>query len=716
MASWRLIYKKFAAAKVGQQEALCSLGNGYIGLRGAFEGGRASPHYPGLYAAGVYNTLVSKVAGKRIKHEDLVNLPNPLLLYCYPSDSDFDWLDLDKYPPKDYHLELDLQKALLLRNIKFKDKKGRIALIKSKRLVSMKAPEVIALQYEFVPKCETQQFTIVSAIDSNIINGGVARYQNLKTRHLKLLSYGKLNDCAYLTMMTPSSKIIITEAARIRIFINDKPVRLKPKFSFTNGLMQQAYTLRLEKNQNLKIEKTIVILHETNKDPKKLQQQALELLNKSASFKHLLRQHEKALSKLWQKVNGIFKGQPQYKQILRLNILHLLQTISPHNIHYHYGVPARGLTGEAYRGHIFWDEIFIMPFFTHYFPKIARSLLLYRYERLNMACYNAKKAGFKGAMYPWQSASKGDEVSQKWHLNPKDSTWGPDYSYLQRHVNAAIAYNVWHYYQHTQDQKFLLNYGAEMLLQLARFWQSIVSFSQKKKRYEIKGVVGPDEYHEQYYQSTALGINNNTYTNVMAAWTLRRALEVFTLLPLKESRRLKQKLKITKQELSSWDEISKKMFIPIDKKVLCQFEGFHKLKEFPWQKYQQKYGNIERLDRILKAEGKSANAYQISKQADVVMLFYLFEDEELKKLLTLMGYDFDTTLKANTINYYFKRTSHGSSLSKIVFAKLLKSSNPAQANALYQEALMTDIDDLQGTTKEGIHLGVMAATINYKPQ
>ena len=207
---------------------------------------------------------------------------------------------------------------------------------------------------------------------------------------------------------------------------------------------------------------------------------------------------------------------------------HLLQAVSPNSNGLDVGVPARAWTGEAYQGHIFWDELFIFPPLNHRMPEITRSLLMYRYRRLGEARAAAESAGFRGAMFPWQSGSDGQEQTQQFNLNPRSERWVPDNSYRQRHVGSAIAYNVWQYYQVTGDLAFLSAHGAEMLLEIARFWASIASYDHDTDRYEIRGVMGPDEYHDGYPDRDEPGLDNNAYTNVMAAWVLARALETWS--------------------------------------------------------------------------------------------------------------------------------------------------------------------------------------------
>ena len=368
--------------------------------------------------------------------------------------------------------------------------------------------------------------------------------------------------------------------------------------------------------------------------------------------------------------------------------------------------------GEAYRGHIFWDELYIFPYLNTSIPELTRSLLLYRFRRLPEARHAAREAGYRGAMYPWQSGSDGREETQVMHLNPHSGRWLPDNTHLQRHVNAAIAYTVWDYYEATEDRDFLASHGAEMILEIAHFWSSLTTFSEEKDRYEIRGVVGPDEYHTRYPDRETHGLDNNAYTNVMAVWVLRRAMQALDLLAEDRRRELLEDLGIDQHELHRWDEISRRMFIPFhDGDVISQFEGYEKLEEFDWTGYRARYGDIQRLDRIVEAEGKSLAAYKAGKQADVLMLFYLFSHEALGEIFTRLGYALTPDTIERNIDYYSERTSHGSTLSRIVHSWVLARSDRAQSWRWFQYALKSDLTDIQGgTTREGIHLGAMAGT------
>jgi trehalose/maltose hydrolase-like predicted phosphorylase len=270
------------------------------------------------------------------------------------------------------------------------------------------------------------------------------------------------------------------------------------------------------------------------------------------------------------------------------------------------------------------------------------------------------------------------------------------------------------YYQVTGDLAFLSAYGAEMLLEIARFWASIASYNHALDRYQIRGVMGPDEYHDGYPDRDEPGLDNNAYTNLMAAWVLCRALETLELLPDHRRTELTEQLGLRQEEVDRWDEVSRKLRVCFhDGDIISQFEGYGELEDLDWVGLRRRHGNIRRLDRILEAEGDTPNRYKASKQADVLMLFYLLSAEELRGLLERLGYRLEPAAIRRNVDYYLERTSHGSTLSGVVNAWVLARSDRRRSWRFFTEALASDVHDVQGgTTAEGIHLGAMAGTVD----
>lgn len=384
-------------------------------------------------------------------------------------------------------------------------------------------------------------------------------------------------------------------------------------------------------------------------------------------------------------------------------------------------MPARGLHGEPYRGHIFWDELYILPFYNLHFPEIAKSLLMYRYRRLDAARELARKHGYKGAMFPWQSAETGEEETQEVHYNPVSGRWGPDLSRRQRHVSIAVAFNFLEYFRTSLDYDFLHNKGLEVIIEIVRFWASIAEFNDDGK-YHIKGVMGPDEFHEKYPNAGEGGLDDNAYTNIMVSWLMNKTLQILDRVPDKVLKDIKSKINFKEDEFQKWEQVRDKLFVSVsDDSIIEQYQGFFKLEELDWNYFKEKYEKIERLDRVLKAENDTPNKYKAIKQADTLMLFYNLSPTQVKHVLERMGYDVggEYELFRKNFDYYIKRTTHGSTLSYVVHAAILKYMRDGAGDALkedvwkwFMNALESDIDDSQGgTTAEAIHTGLMSGTI-----
>ncbi len=280
-------------------------------------------------------------------------------------------------------------------------------------------------------------------------------------------------------------------------------------------------------------------------------------------------------------------------------------------------------------------------------------------------------------------------------------------------MGSAVAHNVLQYCEATGDTEYLHGRGAEMVLQIARFWSDLAVFDTDTARYRIRGVVGPDEYHDSRPGAASPGLDDNTYTNVTAAWVLARALQLLRRLPAWRHEELSAQLGLDTDELSRWDEVSRRLRVPFHQGVISQFEGYEGLTELDWDAYRARYDTIRRLDRILESEGDTVNRYKASKQADVLMLGYLFSPRELRGLFRRLGHDLTDDVWRGTVDYYLRRTSHGSTLSGLVHGLVLARARRTEAWQYVQETLEADIADIQGgTTGEGIHLGAMAGTLD----
>jgi len=711
-----LCYEDVAPRHEGLREALCTLGNGYLATRGAAPESRADGvHYPGTYIAGCFNQLQTVIAGRVTENESLVNAPNWLVLTFAAEGGP--WLGREGVTVLEDRQELDLRCGVLTRLRRVRDNLGHITAITDRRFVHMGAAHLAAVEMTITPENWSGRLRIRSELDGTVTNSGVPRYRELASRHLAPIEA----DCPapgsmLLVVETTQSHIRIAEAARTRVFKDGAPLAARALVTAQPGRIRCEFAFAVAAGQTVAAEKTVAVATSRDRAVSDVGSAAAGWLRRAGSFDQLLGQHVRAWAQLWARVPLELRGcvDDQVLPVLRLHIFHLLQTLAPNSIDLDVGVPARGLHGEAYRGHVFWDELFVLPVLNLRLPELSRSLLKYRYYRLPAARRAAAQAGQTGAMYPWQSGSDGTEQSALVHLNPDSGRWLPDTTYQQRHVGIAVAYNIWQYYQATGDLDFLARYGAEIIVEVARFFASIAAYDPALDRYVIRGVVGPDEFHTSYPGSASAGLDNNAYTNVMTTWLLLRAVQVLDLLPQQRRAELIQELGLTAAEQQRWQQITRRMYVPFHGDgIISQFEGYEKLEELDWQAYRARYGNIGRLDRILEAEGDSPNRYKASKQADVLMLLYLLSADEVGTLLHRLGYSWSSGRIADTIDYYLARTTGGSTLSAVVNAWVLARAGRESAFDEYLDALRCDITDAQGgTTAEGIHLTAMAGTID----
>ncbi len=706
---WSITYYDYNLKKERSREALLTTGNGYFGTRGALEETDANAvNYPGTYMAGMYNRLVTNISGHDIENEDFVNLPNWLSITFKIGSGE--WFDVNQTKILSIKRKLDFRNGLLERWMTVEDSSGRQTALHVRRFVSMHNSCTAALAYSIKPLNYSGTVTLKSSLDGNVINAGVDRYKSLNSRHLDIIKAGCEQEKIFVLVSTSQSKHQIAQAAAHQIILDAKVEPITAVTAEDQGKVSAAYEISVAQGQTITLEKTVAVCSDKDDFVDDALSSALQGVSRLKKVDQLLLESETEWKAIWEKMDIRVEGDRQSQKLLRLHLYHLVVSMSPFNSMLDASITARGLHGEAYRGHIFWDELFILPLYDLHLPDVARSMLMYRYHRIENARQYAREHGFKGAMFPWQSGSDGREETQVMHLNPLTGHWGEDHSSLQRHVSLAIAYNVWDYYWITNDIDFLRKFGAELFLEICRFWHSKTSLNEANGRYSIDGVMGPDEFHEHYPGSEKGGLKDNTYTNIMVAWIFNKANDILALLGEDSLR----KAGFNASEITSWATIASKLNLVINPDgILSQYDGYFDLKELDWAAYKQKYNNIYRLDRILKAEGKSPDEYKVAKQADTLMVFYNLNKSEVDEILKKMDYNLPADYLQRNLAYYLARTSHGSTLSRVVHARLAAIAGDRQMSwQLYNDALGSDYTDIQGgTTGEGIHAGVMAGTI-----
>ncbi|NMR19500.1 HAD-IA family hydrolase [Cellulomonas fimi] len=708
---WTLVYEGFDPAHEGHREALTTLGNGYLGTRGAApERGADGVHYPGTYLAGVYNRLVSSVRDRKMEDEHLVNAPNWLPLDVQMEDGG--WWSAGGVTASQERRELDLRRGVLTRTAVLTDPVGRRVRLRQRRLVSMTQPHVAALETTVVPDGWSGTLRIRSGIDAGVVNANVAEYAALANRHLRTTRAEKSGPGTLVVEAeTVQSHVRIAVAARTTVdgVAPDAVLEHDDEHHFL-VLEVQAHD-----GEPVTIDKTVAIFTSRDRAVASPRSGALGALEAAPPrLADLIRPHEAAWARLWARFGIELEADTQTRLVINLHIFHLLASLSPHTAELDAGVPARGLHGEGYRGHVFWDELFVLPVLDAHLPRVSRGLLEYRWRRLDAARRAATQAGLRGAMFPWQSGSDGREETPVALFNTRSGRWMPDNSRRQRHVGLAVAVNAWEYYQSTGDVTWLAERGADLIVEVARLFTAMATYDATTDRYHLSGVMGPDEYHDGYPDAAGQGLTDNAYTNIMTAWVCGRALAVLDEVTGHECDDVRARLDIRPEEPSAWEHLSRRLAVPfLADGVIAQFAGYDDLAELDWDRYRRTYGNIGRLDLILEAEGDSTNRYKLAKQADVLMLVYLLGPDGLLGMLDRLGYPATRQSLTRTVDYYLARTAHGSTLSRVVHASVLARLDPARGWATFREALAADLDDTQGgTTKEGIHLGAMAGTLD----
>lgn len=711
---WHLdYYGEYSGKRNYGQEAMLTIGNGYFGLRGAYvEANADHDNYPGMYVAGVYNQLTTNINGRDVVNEDLVNLPNSQYIsFGVDHQKPF---TIKKEDIQDIYRSLNLKTGVLTTTLHIQLSTGHILEVKATKVANMTHWHRYAIKYEIKPINFSGSLQIYSEIDGSVINGNVARYSDFNQHHLDIIGMSAHDNQISMSGQTKTSKVAFV--------INSKLTSSNVKTAGAintdteNQVIRQTLSFNVEPEESYEFEKCVSIF--TGKsDDDTLESAAQKELNAS-SFQDTLADSQKFWKNVWHKSDIKIDNDITSQKLTRVNIYHLLVTgAALASGKLDASVGARGLHGEAYRGHIFWDVTFDLPFYALHYPAIARQCLLYRYRRINEARKYAKSEGKEGSMYPWQSGMYGDEQSQFVHLNPVSGNWDPDNSRLQRHVSISVAYDVLKYVQITGDTDFMANYGLEMLLSICKFWVSMVSYDKKADRYDIHNVMGPDEFHEEYPNADEQGLTNNAYTNIMVSWLFDK---VATLVSKQKADVLKaanQKAGTNDQLLTQMADIAHKLRLDINEEgIIGQFAGYFNLSKLNFDSYRKKYGDISRIDRLLKGEGKSPDSYQVAKQADTLMAYYELPVSEVEDVITRLGYKLPANYFTSNLRFYLDRTTHGSTLSRIVYSVLDEmDGNMDQSWQLFSTALFSDYYDIQGgTTAEGIHLGVMGATLQIE--
>lgn len=668
--SWLIKENKWTKSLQNIHEAQFALGNGYLGTRAVLE---EIPHdaMPGTYITGIYDKMFSQVA-------ELVNLPNPFnFIFTIQGEK----LALGIMDVLKHQRILNLKKGLLLRHTLYQNNKKHHFDYQCLRFVSMNNKDTGVMQIALTSLDSACTIDINTGIDTSVYNAPILTEG--QKRHFRIKELGQFQNARYLLVQTLEKKHIIIYWSGFYYETGGRKILAKDSIS----------RLKLKKNQTIIFTKIFCIKHFPSQS--KIVKYKRETFKKfykvfHTEFDMLIKKHIQSWEKLWRRADILVEGKAELQRNIRFNIYHMLICAPTDNGFSSIG--ARTLTGEGYRGHIFWDaEIFLMPFYLFTMPKTAKNILLYRCLRLKKARKIAKKLNFRGTMFPWESADTGEEETPTWARDIDGSIIKIHTHKMEHHITADIAYAVYNYYLATDDERFMERYGYEVLFETARFWASRVEYNKEKNRYEINHVIGPDEFH--------IDVNNDAYTNMMAKWNLTIACKIFY--KIRENaplvyQHLQRKLNLKCKEVENWEEIASLISINMNKKgVIEQFDGYFKLKRVILTETDENGMPVLPKRLEIKELGKT----QLVKQADTLMLIYLLSD------------NFDLKTKKANCDFYMKRTLHKSSLSPSIHSTLaLECLDLHRAYDLFNVSSCIDIDNLYGNTKEGIHGACLGGT------
>lgn len=693
--NWIVKETNFDINYLGKCEAIMSLGNGYLGIRSAFE-----ESYIGetrnLFVSGAFN---------RFHESEVTELPNAADITNLDIKINGETFNLLTGKTKDYSRELNLKTGELTRSVTWESSKKENFKLVFKRFVSLKDLHLIGMKVEITPLDSDAKISIVSGIDGQQSNSGTQhfyegekRFYNKKFIELIQTTTESEIDFIFYTVHNGYGNDIKTvnktnmKIERRAIF-EDTEINLKKNDKFEFEKLSLVYTTR-------DLEFSIKNSEYTGKySSEELRTSALKEIRKNSlskikyysekKYEELFEESKNELEKKWINYAITIESENNFDQLaLRFAIYHLIVMTPAHDSR--YGIGAKGLSGEGYKGHSFWDtEIFILPFFSYTDPDIARKLLEYRYHTLEGARKKAIENGYEGAMYPWESAWMNDgEVTPIW--GPVDIITGTAIKiwsgFIEQHVTSDIAFAIWQYYMITKDEEFMESFGYEVLMDTAKFWASRLEWVVGKNRYEILDVIGPDEYKEH--------VDNNAFTNYMAKWNIDLAIKYYE--NLKENKKeifskLNEKLGLEKA-YSTWKDVLDKIYIPAPNEetlLIPQDDTYLKKEIIDLTKYknQENVGSIfedYNLDQV--------SDIQVSKQADIMTLFYLLEN------------NFSYEVKKANWNYYEPKTLHDSSLSLSTHAILANDISDTELSySLFKKASQIDLGTNMKTSDHGIH-------------
>lgn len=677
---WCIIEDEFKAEHHQSSESIFSIGNGSFGQRANFEETYSGKTLQGTYVAGVYYPDKTRVGWwKNGYPEYFAKVLNATNFTGITIKVNGEVLDLAKCKVSDFKRVLNMKEGTLSRDFIAELPSGNQVKVSAFRFLSMAETETGVIKYSITPLNGNFEVEYTPFLDGNVVNED----SNWDDAFWSQIGHEVNNGEGYIVARTNKTEFEVSTGMATKAFLDNTEQTLSSTDQSKEGYVESTYKVAVQKGSTLDIYKYIAVLSSLNFSRETILDDAKNCIAKACEtgFEAMLTAHVAKWADIWEHSDIIIEGDDEAQQGIRFNIFHLNQTYTGKDARLNVG--PKGFTGEKYGGASYWDtEAYCLPFYLATAPpQVSKNLLLYRYKHLDRAIENAGKLGFdKGAaLYPMVTMN-GEECHNEWEI-----------TFEEIHRNGAIAFAIYNYVRHTNDQAYLAEAGVEVLLGISRFWSQRITFSEDKGKFVMLGVTGPNEYENN--------INNNWYTNLLAVWTLNYTQEALDWVKENDAAaygRIVDKTNFAEEETARWKEITANMHFPYYEKegVFMQQDGFMDKEHITVDKLDPAQRPINQYwswDRILRS------CY--IKQADTLQGIYLFEE------------NYDTETIAKNFKFYEERTVHESSLSPCVHVVLAaRIKQMEKAYELYLRTSRLDIDDYNHEAHEGLHITSMAGT------
>ncbi len=679
---WCIIEEGFDPKNHRSSESIFSIGNGRMGQRANFEERYSGATLQGTYIGGVYYTDKTRVGWWKNGYPEyfakVLNAP-----YWNGIDVEIEGvqLDLAVCEVRDFVRTLNMREGYLERSFIAVLSNGDQVKVNARRFISMADKEVAAIRYAVTPLNFSGELVFTSYIDGDVKNQDA----NYDEKFWDIISTDSQKGEAYLQSVTKKTNFQVGVGSKYAVMVDGKACPA----SDDDTIIREKYVgnriaVYAEKGKEVAFYKYVAVLSSMNHPAEQLLPQAKVVVSDAfrKGFAGLFEAHRLEWEKIWEHSDIVIEGDVEAQQGIRFNIFQLKQTYTGDDARLNIG--PKGFTGEKYGGSTYWDtEAYCVPFYLSTADSsVTRNLLIYRYKQLDRAIENGMKLGFTGgaALYPMVTMN-GEECHNEWEI-----------TFEEIHRNGAIAYAIYRYVNYTGDEKYLEEYGLEVLTGIARFWAQRATFSGEKKKYVILGVTGPNEYENN--------VNNNWYTNKIAVWCMKYAIECFEKVKKRNPARLEEliaRMKFDYQgETGHWKDVIANMYFPEEKQlgIFLQQDGYMDKEQILAKDLEPAIRPLNQhwsWDRILRS--------CFIKQADVLQGIYFFEDE------------YDEECIRRNFDFYESRCVHESSLSPCVHSILAaKIGDMEKAYSLYLRTARLDLDDYNKEAHEGLHITSMAGT------